>query len=165
MKLGIASFEGRSLLAADRNGTIVDLSPYVDQQSLVRVIEDWASLEPVLKEVLPQARTLADATWAAPIARPPKFLLLAGNFRAHVIESGFAPAPDENLTPQFFLKPSTTIIGPTDDIPLTSTNHALDYEAELAVVIGKRTKNATLETAMSVVFGYTVVNDISGSAS
>lgn len=161
MKLGIALTEGRYVLAADRDGVIVDLSSYIEEQSLVRVIEEWERLAPVLEAQLPTAKPLAGAVWAAPIAHPPKFLLLAGNFRAHVVESGFAPAPDENLTPQFFIKPSTTIIGPTDDIPLTSTNHALDYEAELAVVIGKRTKNATLDNAMSAVFGYTVVNDIS----
>jgi 2-keto-4-pentenoate hydratase/2-oxohepta-3-ene-1,7-dioic acid hydratase in catechol pathway len=78
-----------------------------------------------------------------------------------VIESGFEAAPEENLTPQFFIKPSTTIIGPTDDIPLTSANRALDYEAELAVVIGSRTRHATPATAMEAVWGYTVVNDIS----
>lgn len=161
MKLGIVFSEGRRILAADRDGAIVDLSTYVDEQSVVRVIEDWTNLSPVLREAVTKAKPLPNAVWAAPIPNPPKFLLLAGNFRAHVVESGFAPAPEENLTPQFFVKPSTTIIGPTDDIPVTSVNHALDYEAELAVVIGKRTKGATLENAMDAVFGYTVVNDIS----
>lgn len=161
MKLGIAFSQGRQLLAADRDGVIVDLSTYVDEQSVVRVIQHWTNLSPVLREALTKAKPLPDATWTAPIPNPPKFLLLAGNFRAHVVESGFAPAPEENLTPQFFVKPSTTIIGPADDIPLTGANHALDYEAELAVVVGKRTKGATLENAMGAVFGYTIVNDIS----
>jgi 2-keto-4-pentenoate hydratase/2-oxohepta-3-ene-1,7-dioic acid hydratase in catechol pathway len=99
--------------------------------------------------------------WHAPLPAPPKFLLLAGNFRAHVVESGFEAAPEQNLTPQFFMKPSTTIIGPSDDIPLVSANHALDYESELAVVIGRHTRYATLENAMNAVWGYTVVNDVS----
>jgi 2-keto-4-pentenoate hydratase/2-oxohepta-3-ene-1,7-dioic acid hydratase in catechol pathway len=161
MKLGIASHQGRHLLAADRDGAIVDLSACVEQQSLLHVIENWQSLASLLQLELPQAKVLESAAWTAPLPRPPKFLLLAGNFRAHVVESGFAPAPEENLTPQFFLKPSITIIGPADDIPLTITNHQLDYEAELAVVIGTRTRNATPENAMSSVFGYTIVNDIS----
>ncbi|MBB5057920.1 2-keto-4-pentenoate hydratase/2-oxohepta-3-ene-1,7-dioic acid hydratase in catechol pathway [Granulicella aggregans] len=161
MKLGIARYEGRHLLAAERDGVIVDLSGCVEEQALLGVIEDWTRLAAVLEEALPHAKPLPHAVWAAPIPRPPKFLLLAGNFRAHIVESGFEAAPEENLTPQFFLKPSTTIIGPTDDIPLTRANHALDYESELAVVIGRHTKNATLENAISAVFGYTIVNDIS----
>jgi 2-keto-4-pentenoate hydratase/2-oxohepta-3-ene-1,7-dioic acid hydratase in catechol pathway len=165
MKLGIALHQGRHLLAADRDGVIVDLSEHVSghiqNQSMLQVIVDWPTLRPTLEQALPQAKPLPEASWAAPIPSPPKFLLLAGNFRAHVVESGFAPAPEENLTPQFFVKPSTTIIGPSDEVPLTTANHALDYEAELAVVIGTRTKDATLESAMSAVWGYTVVNDIS----
>lgn len=162
MKLGIALHEGRRILAADRDGEMVDLSEYVDEQDLVVVIQHWPRLKPVLAIALAHARALpASAVWLAPIPNPPKFLLLAGNFRAHVVESGFAPAPEDNLTPQFFMKPSTAILGPADDIPLTSTNRALDYEAELAVIIGKRTKNATLKSATNAVWGYTVVNDIS----
>jgi 2-keto-4-pentenoate hydratase/2-oxohepta-3-ene-1,7-dioic acid hydratase in catechol pathway len=119
-------------------------------------------LRPILRDAVAAAdRVIADAAWTSPLPHPPKFLLLAGNFRAHVVESGFAAAPEENLTPQFFMKPSTTIIGPNDEIPLTAANHAPDYEAELAVVIGTRTRNATLATAMDAVWGYTVVNDIS----
>lgn len=161
MKLGVALYEGRQVLAADRDGAIVDLSKHVDEQDLLAVIQRWTELLPVLQAALPDASPLPGAVWTAPITSPPKFLLLAGNFRAHVVESGFAPAPDENLTPQFFLKPSTCIIGPADDIPVTSANNALDYEAELAVIIGKRTRNATPDDAMSAVWGYTVVNDIS----
>ena len=161
MKLGIAAIQGRSVIAAARDGVIVDLSSCVREQSLLRVIEDWTALRPVLEKALPDAKTLPGATWVAPIPQPPKFLLLAGNFREHVIESGYAPAPEENLTPQFFVKPSTAIIGPTDEIPLTRTNRALDYEAELAVVIGTRTRDATVASAMNAVWGYTVVNDIS----
>lgn len=162
MKLGIARAQGRLVLAAQSSDSILDLSSYVDTQDLVAVIRDWHRLQPILQEALATAKPLpAGTAWAAPITNPPKFLLLAGNFRAHVVESGYAPAPDENLTPQFFIKPSTTIIGPADDIPLTSTNRSLDYESELAIVIGSRIKDATLANAIDAVWGYTVVNDIS----
>lgn len=162
MKLGVAVHGERKFIAADVDGQIVDLSEHVNMPNLTRVIRDWDHWRPILRDAVATAgRVVADAAWTTPLPHPPKFLLLAGNFRAHVVESGFAAAPEENLTPQFFMKPSTTIIGPNDEIPLTSTNHALDYEAELAVVIGARTRNATLATAMDAVWGYTVVNDVS----
>jgi 2-keto-4-pentenoate hydratase/2-oxohepta-3-ene-1,7-dioic acid hydratase in catechol pathway len=162
MKLGVAVQGERKFIAADVDGRIVDLSEQVGTPDLTRVIRDWDHWRPILRDAAASAnRVIADSAWTSPLPHPPKFLLLAGNFRAHVVESGFAAAPEENLTPQFFMKPSTTIIGPNDEIPLTSANHALDYEAELAVVIGARTRNATLATAMDAVWGYTVANDIS----
>jgi len=162
MKLGIAKHDQRSFIAAEVGNKVFDLSSDVEAQDLTAIILDWMHWRPILQKAVARAdRFVPEAIWTSPLPRPPKFLLLAGNFRAHVVESGFAEAPEENLTPQFFIKPSTTIIGATDDIPLTSANHALDYEAELAVVIGSQVRNATLENAMEAVWGYTVVNDIS----
>jgi len=161
MRLGIAALNGRTFAAAQEGEDIVDLSASVPAPDLLPILSDWPRWRPILTQALATAETVPGAHWQAPLPRPPKFLLLAGNFRAHVVESGFAAAPDENLTPQFFLKPSTAIIGPGDDIPLTAANHALDYEAELALVIGSTTRNATLDSALSAVWGYTVVNDIS----
>jgi 2-keto-4-pentenoate hydratase/2-oxohepta-3-ene-1,7-dioic acid hydratase in catechol pathway len=162
MKLGIAHAKGRSFMASQAEDRIVDLGHIVETNDLAAVIRNWKHWAPILRDAIAQAeRGLTEVSWQSPLPHPPKFLLLAGNFRAHVIESGFAAAPEENLTPQFFIKPSTTIIGPTDEIPLTSANHALDYEAELAVVIGSKLRDATLDAAMDAVWGYTVVNDIS----
>jgi 2-keto-4-pentenoate hydratase/2-oxohepta-3-ene-1,7-dioic acid hydratase in catechol pathway len=162
MKIGIARNHGTKIVAALVGERVVDLSPYLESQDLLNVIRNWHELAPVLHDAVSHASVVkGEIFWQAPLPAPPKFLLLAGNFRAHVVESGFEAAPEENLTPQFFIKPATTIIGPNDDIPLTSANRALDYESELAVVIGKRTRSATLENAMDAVWGYTVVNDIS----
>ena len=162
MKLGIAVVCNRRFIAASVDGKICDLSGVVHAESLIAVIHDWKRLKPMIEQAIARAEHFVlDAQWSSPLPNPPKFLLLAGNFRAHVVESGFEAAPEMDLTPQFFMKPSTAIIGPTDDIPLTSANHALDYEAELAVVIGTRVRDVTSEAAMDAVWGYTVVNDIS----
>jgi 2-keto-4-pentenoate hydratase/2-oxohepta-3-ene-1,7-dioic acid hydratase in catechol pathway len=162
VRLGIATRGDRSFIAAEVDHKVFDLASHIETQDLTSIIRDWKRWRPVLKEALANADCFVpEAIWTTPLPHPPKFLLLAGNFRAHVVESGFAAAPEENLTPQFFMKPSTTIIGPTDDIPLASANHALDYEAELAAVIGSPVHNATLETALEAVWGYTVVNDVS----
>ena len=162
MRLGIAAAGNRTFMAAEAAGRIVDLSAATGTRDLVAIIRNWLQWRPIIEDVIASSPSQdVPAVWQSPIPNPPKFLLLAGNFRAHVVESGFEAAPEANLTPQFFMKPSTTIIGPTSDIPLTSANHALDYESELAVVIGARIRNATLDNAMDAVWGYTIVNDIS----
>lgn len=98
----------------------------------------------------------------APLARPGKIICLAGNYRDHIVESGYA-APQESaiITQQLFLKPATAIIGDGDDIVLSSHNHTVGWETELAVVIGKRGKDIPVERAYDHVFGYTILNDVS----
>lgn len=99
----------------------------------------------------------------APIRDVPKLLALAGNFRKHVVESGFRDIPkEEKITPQVFCKPpSTTVNHPGGLVVLQKNNVFLDWEVELAVVICKRARDVKPEDAMSCVFGYTVINDIS----
>jgi 2-keto-4-pentenoate hydratase/2-oxohepta-3-ene-1,7-dioic acid hydratase in catechol pathway len=99
----------------------------------------------------------------APIRDAPKLIALAGNFRKHVVESGFsAISEDETITPQVFLKPpSTTINAPYGRIRLRDKNRFLDWEVELAVIIGKRGRDIHADSAMDYVFGFSVINDIS----
>ena len=99
----------------------------------------------------------------APIRDVPKLLALAGNFRKHIVESGFrAVNGEERITPQVFCKPpSTTLNGPGGLIHLGKNNVFLDWEVELAVVIGKRGRDIGDANALSYVFGYSVINDIS----
>jgi 2-keto-4-pentenoate hydratase/2-oxohepta-3-ene-1,7-dioic acid hydratase in catechol pathway len=98
----------------------------------------------------------------APLARPGKIICLAGNYRAHIVESGYvAPAPAEIFTPQLFLKPLTAIIGDGDEIVIDSQNTTVGWETELAVIIGKRGKNIQVQNAYDYVFGYTILNDVS----
>jgi 2-keto-4-pentenoate hydratase/2-oxohepta-3-ene-1,7-dioic acid hydratase in catechol pathway len=99
----------------------------------------------------------------APIRDVPKLLALAGNFRKHVEESGFQSVqPQDLITPQVFSKPpSTTINAPGGLIALRSSNKFLDWEVELAVIIGHGGRNLSAGDAMSHVFGYSVINDVS----
>ncbi len=97
-----------------------------------------------------------------PIPNPGKLLCLAGNYREHIIESGFAaPEASDIITPQVFLKPSTCLIADGAAIPLTANNVAVGWEVELAVVIGRGGRNIGREAALDHVFGYTILNDIS----
>jgi 2-keto-4-pentenoate hydratase/2-oxohepta-3-ene-1,7-dioic acid hydratase in catechol pathway len=98
----------------------------------------------------------------APIRDSRKLFALAGNYRKHIVESGFIdPTADGVLTPQVFWKPPTTINAPGGAIPIRANNVFVDWEIELAVVIGKRAKDVPPAGAMDYVFGYTVINDIS----
>ena len=102
---------------------------------------------------------LAGVRLLSPSTRPGKFLAIGMNYRKHAEESeriGVA-TPTKQL---WFNKQITCLSGPFDDID-PGVTEKLDYEVELGVVIGKRTKSATPENALSSVFGYFVANDVS----
>ena len=93
----------------------------------------------------------------APLQRPPKFILIGLNYRDHAIESGLA-IPS---TPTVFAKYSNAIIGPGEPIRLPAVSKEVDYEAELAFVIGRQSKDIPPARWADYVFGYTMVNDVS----
>jgi 2-keto-4-pentenoate hydratase/2-oxohepta-3-ene-1,7-dioic acid hydratase in catechol pathway len=93
----------------------------------------------------------------APVASPPKTICLGVNYRDHAAELN-SSLPDE---PVIFLKPHTTIIGPDEPIIKPAFVKELDYEAELAVIIGKKGKDIAVEDAKNHIFGYTCFNDVS----
>jgi 2-keto-4-pentenoate hydratase/2-oxohepta-3-ene-1,7-dioic acid hydratase in catechol pathway len=98
-----------------------------------------------------------------PIARPNKLFLLAGNYAKHIEERGGVAAERAETFPYVFMKPpSTTLNDPGKPfvIPAISPD-AMDWELELAVVIGARARGIAEEEALRYVAGYTVINDIS----
>lgn len=109
---------------------------------------------------------LVEAVLLAPIPTPKRNIMCLGlNYAEHAAES-YAARGRQAEVPQFpiiFTKATTSVNGPYADIPYdpTATNE-LDWEAELGVVIGKKGKNIGREEAMSYVFGYTVLNDVTG---
>ena len=113
--------------------------------------------------------TEADAIAAAsvkllpPVGRPPKLLLLAGNYVEHILEQGDLAAERANTFPYVFMKPPTMTLvgsGASFSIPAISP-HKIDYELELGVIIGRGGKNISTAEALTHVAGYTVINDIS----
>ena len=93
----------------------------------------------------------------APIPRPAKNIVCLGrNYAEHAAERG-AAAP---TIPVYFTKPHTTVIGPEAEIIYHRCTQQLDYEVELAVVIGAGGRNIPKERALSHVFGYTIMNDV-----
>jgi 2-keto-4-pentenoate hydratase/2-oxohepta-3-ene-1,7-dioic acid hydratase in catechol pathway len=92
----------------------------------------------------------------APVIPRSKVVAVGKNYRDHAAEMG-GDAPAE---PLLFLKPNTAVIGLGDAIVLPPQSKQVDYEGELAVVIGKIAKNVTAEHAHEYIFGYTVANDV-----
>ena len=93
----------------------------------------------------------------APVIAPQKIICLGLNYRDHAEEGG-AAVPDE---PIIFMKPRTAIVGPEESVVRPSFVTELDYEVELAIIIGRKGKNIPVSDAKDYIFGYTVFNDIS----
>jgi len=100
---------------------------------------------------------LSDVKVHAPIPRPGKFLGISLNYADHINETQL-PKPEY---PTFFTKHSTCVIGNGEAIHRPIVSEKLDYEGELAFVIGKRCKHVPLNKAHQVIAGYTIVNDVS----
>ena len=114
---------------------------------------------------VPESARIAheDLELLVPIPRPNKLFLLAGNYARHIEEGGGVAAEREETFPYVFMKPPTTTLtnpGKPVTIPAISPD-TIDWELELAVIIGQEAKGIRQSDALSIVAGYTVINDIS----
>jgi len=140
---------------------VVDLSPI---QGVGTSMRQLLTVLPTLREALEAAQeprfALTDVKLEAPITDPQKFLAIGMNYQAHAEEAAAKgiPIPISQL---WFNKQVSCITGPTDDVVLPGVSNAVDYEAELGVVIGTRCRNVPEADALSVVAGYLVCNDVS----
>ena len=98
-----------------------------------------------------------DAYWFAPVPRPGKIICIGLNYRDHAAESNMA-IPEK---PVMFSKFSNCVVAPGEPVVLPSTSEQVDYEAELAVVIGRHAKHVSADRAYDYVLGYTAFNDVS----
>lgn len=128
---------------------------YSDMLTLIRVGE--VGLTRI--RAIQNGAVLRDYHLLAPLPDPGKILFSGINYRSHLEENPSAVLP---TYPLFFAKLPSSVIGPGEAISLPEPDSQVDYEVELAVVIGKKTRRATLENALEHVFGYTIVNDVSG---
>ena len=99
----------------------------------------------------------SEAYWLAPVPRPGKLICIGLNYRDHAAESNMA-IPER---PVVFSKFATAVIAPGEAVVLPGTSKQVDYEAELAVVIGRRAKSVSANRALEYVLGYTAFNDVS----
>jgi 2-keto-4-pentenoate hydratase/2-oxohepta-3-ene-1,7-dioic acid hydratase in catechol pathway len=125
----------------------------------VRQIHDAVVKNAARVETLPRGSvlSLADVTIGSPIPRPGKIVCVGLNYRDHAAESNM-PVPASPVT---FSKYGTSVTGPGRPIVLPRSSQQVDYEAEMAVVIGRRAKHVPIERAFDHVLGYMNFNDVS----
>jgi len=142
--------------ALDKNGKIRDLSSNVsdfDPENLnFKTLE---KLEKINLESLPEIS--GNTRIGSCINKPGKFIAIGLNYSDHAAETGAKP-PSE---PIVFMKATSCIIGPNDDIAIPENSKKTDWEVEIAFVIGKETKYIAEKDAPNHIIGYCIVNDIS----
>jgi 2-keto-4-pentenoate hydratase/2-oxohepta-3-ene-1,7-dioic acid hydratase in catechol pathway len=169
---------GDEILDVDLAGRALKLSP---PDQVLSLIEHYEQSKPDLDAILEKAagrrfsevKTFSDigavhqlsaVHLAAPIPQPRKNVMcMALNYLEHAKETADMRKrnPDAPKNPILFTKATTTIIGPYDTFVIDpEVSSEIDWEAELGVIIGKRGKNISEDDALSYIFGYTVINDI-----
>jgi 2-keto-4-pentenoate hydratase/2-oxohepta-3-ene-1,7-dioic acid hydratase in catechol pathway len=162
MKLATFTHSGATRIGVVLGEEIVDLS-----QAAPNLPRDMVGLLEAGDDALAVARRAAKGTTGrlaragvrleAPIPRPPEFLAIGLNYADHIEESGMKK-PD---FPMFFNKQTSCVTGPYDPIHRPRVSGALDYEGELAFVIGKRARHVPRSRAHEVIAGYFICNDVS----
>jgi 2-keto-4-pentenoate hydratase/2-oxohepta-3-ene-1,7-dioic acid hydratase in catechol pathway len=99
----------------------------------------------------------ADARLLSPVTAPSKIVCMGLNYREHAAEAGLEP-PE---TPTFFAKFPNALAAPGAEVPLPGYSQKVDYEAEVAFVIGRRCKDVPASEALDVIAGYMLLNDLS----
>lgn len=103
----------------------------------------------------------SDVTLLASLPDPTTIYLLAGNYQAHIQESGAPPVNKDRINPRPFLKPGSSVIGDGDPILIPPDSDTLDYEIEIAAVIGTGGRHISEADAEQHIAGYVVFNDVS----
>jgi 2-keto-4-pentenoate hydratase/2-oxohepta-3-ene-1,7-dioic acid hydratase in catechol pathway len=161
------------------DNTIIDI-PSAKQlknppRNMLEILERGPGFLNVLQKMLQSKKDspikipLSSVKLLAPIPRPGKVLALAGNFSEHIQEAsikrgfklGLSDSSRQTTVPRPFLKPSTSVIGPDEQIPWPDYSDKIDYEIELGVVIGKKIKCADPNESPAAIAGCTIVNDVS----
>jgi 2-keto-4-pentenoate hydratase/2-oxohepta-3-ene-1,7-dioic acid hydratase in catechol pathway len=140
---------------------VVDLGGAVPEagHSMRRLLEHFDALRPALETADGERHALAEVVLHAPIDDPQKFLAIGMNYQAHADEAAASgvPIPKSQL---WFNKQVSCITGPYSPVDVPRDSEKVDYEAELALVIGKACRHVARADALGVVAGYMVANDV-----
>lgn len=124
-------------------------------------LEAWADIAPRLAGLDPASGLpLSGVRLRAPIPRPGKIFAIGLNYADHIAESGMG-TPERQV---WFTKAQTSVNGPFDPVQAPRVSQAVDYEAEMVAVIGRRGKHIAREDAAAHIFGYCVGNDVTERA-
>ena len=154
LRVGQKGKEKPSVL--DKNNKMRDISSHIKDFNPDNLnLETINKLNDINFENLPE---LSDSERIGScITKPGKFVAIGLNYSDHAVETGAKP-PSE---PIVFMKATSSINGPNDDIEISKDSQKLDWEVELGIVIGKEAKNITEKEAEAHILGYCLVNDIS----
>ena len=155
LRCGAVGCERPAIL--DKNGQVRDLSGIVEDINPATIC-DVQILKRLRSLDSSKLRTIAKSVRVGPpIARVGKLIGVGLNYLDHAVEANL-PVPKE---PILFMKATTAISGPYDDVEIPLGAEEVDWEVELGFVIGKRAKAVSLTQAMDHIFGYLIVNDVS----
>jgi 2-keto-4-pentenoate hydratase/2-oxohepta-3-ene-1,7-dioic acid hydratase in catechol pathway len=152
---------------------VAGFKPGVQADSVITVLHNWDRLRPQIDKVVSAVqaggagfgkmrRPLEEVKLLAPVLYPGVLYCAGANYRDHVLEMTGRSADKKDRQPFFFLKTvAGTIIGPGEAIRLPAYSSKVDWEAEIALVIGRAGKNIPAFLAMNHVAGFTIMNDLS----
>jgi 2-keto-4-pentenoate hydratase/2-oxohepta-3-ene-1,7-dioic acid hydratase in catechol pathway len=146
------------------DGTIVACGQLREYRGLMDALADWEAVTARLDGWVPEGTAaVARAELTAPLLYPGKLLCAGANYRTHAQEMGVSLDGNPAIEPYLFPLPSpSSIIGHGESIYIPASADAkVDWEAELAIVIGKAGRNISREDAPGHVAGYTILNDVS----
>jgi 2,4-didehydro-3-deoxy-L-rhamnonate hydrolase len=164
---------GDSVLALEAAFTATGRSPGFPLASTKDVLGEWSKAGPALaaladalakgdSSLTAVARPLATTRLLAPILYPDAIFCAFANYTDHMKEMSDRDPPDKTkVKPLFFFKHPRSVIGPEETVALPAYSKQVDWEAELAVVIGEPARNVSVDRAMEHVAGYTIMNDLS----
>jgi len=157
MKLLRVGPKGKEKPAAlDKNGKIRDISSHIKDFNPENL--NFETINKLIKINLETLPELSNSERIGPcISKPGKFIAIGLNYSDHAKETG-AKVPTE---PIIFMKATSSINGPNDDIKISKDSKKLDWEVELGIVIGKNLKNISEAEASEYILGYCMVNDVS----
>ncbi len=156
MKLATLRLDGSTAAAviADSSATVVD--GFADVGALLASGPGWRDTASAAAGRRIELDTLGPRDWAPVVPAPAKIICVGLNYRSHILEMG-RELPSH---PTLFTKYPEALVGPYDDIELPAASSAVDWEGELAVVIGSTVRHADAAQAEAAIAGYSIMNDV-----
>ncbi|MCS5722557.1 fumarylacetoacetate hydrolase family protein [Herbiconiux sp. CPCC 203407] len=156
MRLATLRTTGTTVAVRVDETSAVEIDGFADVGALL-AHPDWKAIADAASGTAHPLHDIADESWAAVVPAPSKIVCVGLNYRNHILEMG-RELPEH---PTLFAKYPEALIGPHDPIVLPGyASHAVDWEAELAVVIGSKARRLSPEQAAGAIAGYSVLNDV-----
>lgn len=170
-RLGTAIHGGARTVVVESRGSLYDLAELVPAappaSSVLDLIESgWDAVLDGIAEVLaggPAARPLDEGSlrWQAPVMHPRKLICIGTNYKDHIREMGFSLEALSAHPYSFLAPPTTTLVGTGQQVAVPAIAERIDWEAEVALVIGHPARNVKAADAPGYVAGFAVLNDLS----